>query len=90
VGHAFSAEALSNGQSQMLEVALWSAVRALEEQMVLARRIVGRARKANHRHAVLAFERRAQEAEEHSSVIRQLLLAGEKGGIGEEVMQADD
>ena len=34
VGHAYSAEALSDGQSQMLEVALWSAVRALEEQVV--------------------------------------------------------
>jgi two-component system chemotaxis response regulator CheB len=31
VGHAFSAESLNEGQSQMLEIALWSAVRALEE-----------------------------------------------------------
>jgi len=90
VGHAYSAEALSEGQSQMLEVALWSAVRALEEQMILARRIMERARKTNHRRALLAFQRRAQEAEQHSSIIRQLLLASEKGGIGEEVMQADD
>lgn len=90
VGHAYSAEALSEGQSQMLEVALWSAVRALEEQMVLARRIMERARKANHRRALLAFQRRAQEAERHSSMIRQLLLVSEKGGIGEEVLQADD
>jgi len=90
VGHAFSAEALSDGQSQMLEVALWSAVRALEEQMILARRIVERSRKANQQRAAMAFERRAQEAEEHSSMIRQLLLAGEKGDIGEQVMQAND
>jgi two-component system chemotaxis response regulator CheB len=90
VGHAFSAEALSDGQSQMLEVALWSAVRALEEQLILAERIVERARKANRQHAARAFERRAREAEEHSSMIRQLLLAGEKGDIGEMVLQADD
>ncbi len=90
VGHAFSAEALSDGQSQMLEVALWSAVRALEEQMILARRIVERSRKANQQRAAMAFERRAREAEEHSSMIRQLLLAGEKGDIGEQVMQAND
>jgi hypothetical protein len=38
---------LNDGQEQMLEVALWSAVRALEEQMILAKRIVERARKAN-------------------------------------------
>src|SRR5689334_10120627 len=73
VGHAYSAEALNEGQSQMLEEALWSAVRALEEQMILARRIVDRARKANHVSAVNTFARRAQEAEEHSSLIRQLL-----------------
>jgi hypothetical protein len=88
--HAFSAEALSDGQSQMLEVALWSAVRALEEQLILARRIVERARKSNRQHAAMAFERRAREAEEHSSMIRQLLLAGEKGDIGETVLQTDD
>jgi two-component system chemotaxis response regulator CheB len=90
VGHAYSAEALSEGQSDMLEIALWSAVRALEEQVVLARRIVERARRANHQHAVTMFENRAREAEEHGAVIRQLLLSGEKGDIGDRVLQADD
>jgi len=89
VGHAYSAEALSEGQSEMLEVALWSAVRALEEQMMLAKRIVDRARKANHERAAAMFERRAREAEEHSSLLRQLLLSGEKGDIGEPVLQGD-
>lgn len=87
VGHAYSAESLSDGQSQMLEAALWSAVRALEEQMMLAKRIVDRARKSNHTRAVKAFERRAQEAEEHSSVIRELLLRGKKGDIAEPPIQ---
>lgn len=90
VGHAFSAEALSDGQSQMLEVALWSAVRALEEQMLLARRIVERARAANHTHAARTFEKRAQEAETNSSIIRQLLLGDEKGDIAEPVIQDSD
>lgn len=58
VGHAFSAEALTEGQSEMLEVALWSAVRALEEQMMLARRIVERARKASRQQA-RAHQRRS-------------------------------
>ena len=90
VGHAFSAEALSEGQTDMLEVALWSAVRALEEQMMLARRIVERARKASHERAAITFARRAQEAEEHSSIIRQLLLSGKKGDVGEPVLQRED
>jgi len=90
VGHAFSADSLSNGQSEMLEVALWSAVRALEEQMMLARRIVERARRSNHLHAVHTFERRAQDAEAHSSVIRELLLSGQKGDIAEQTAEHQD
>ena len=90
VGHAFSAESLSDGQSERLEVALWSAVRALEEQMILAKRIVERARKANHMRAATLFERRAEEAEKHSGVIRQLLLGDETGNIAEPVIENAD
>jgi two-component system, chemotaxis family, protein-glutamate methylesterase/glutaminase len=90
VGHAFSAESLNEGQSQMLEVALWSAVRALEEQMMLAKRIVERARNSNQQRAAKLFEKRAHEAEEHSSMIRQLLLSAKKDDIGDPVLQTGD
>jgi two-component system chemotaxis response regulator CheB len=90
VGHAFSAESLSDGQTVRLEVALWSAVRALEEQMILARRIEERARKANRTRAATMFERRAQEAERNSRVLRQLLLGDEKGHIAEPVIENPD
>ena len=90
VGHALSAESLSEGQSQMLEIALWSAVRALEEKIMLARRIVERARKANHMRAAHLFEKRAEEAEEQSSLLRKLLLSGQKDNIGDELMQTHD
>jgi two-component system chemotaxis response regulator CheB len=86
VGHAFSAESLSEGQTHMLEVALWSAVRALEEQSVLARRIVERARRANQARAAKLFEKRAEKAETHGSMIRELLLTAEKGEIPEPAM----
>jgi len=58
--------------------------------MILARRIVDRARKANHPRAAAMFERRAQEAERTSSVIREVLLSDEKGGIGEPVNETQD
>ena len=74
----------------MLEVALWSAVRALEEQMILAKRIIERARKARNNRAATMFEKRAREAEQHSSAIRQLLLSAEKGDIRDAVLQGDD
>jgi two-component system chemotaxis response regulator CheB len=90
VGHAFSADSLSKGQTEMLEVALWSAVRALEEKMVLAKRIVERARNANQVRAAALFERRAREAEEHSSVLRELLLTSQKADVGDEVFNTAD
>jgi two-component system, chemotaxis family, protein-glutamate methylesterase/glutaminase len=90
VGHAYSAESLSDGQSQTLEMALWSAVRALEEQMMLAKRIVERARKANHTRAAETFERRAEEAERNSSVLRELLLGNQKGAIAEPIIRNSD
>ena len=83
VGHAFSAESLHEGQTQQLEIALWSAVRALEEKAVLAKRIVERSRKANQARTARLFQRRAEDAEAHGSMIRQLLLSAEKGDIGE-------
>lgn|SRR5688572_19325042 len=86
-GHAHSADSLGNGQDHMLEIALWSAVRALEEQMILAKRIVERARKSHQTRAVRLFERRAREAEERSSAIRQLLLRGTKDVIAEQPIQ---
>ncbi|HYV13641.1 MAG TPA: hypothetical protein VE980_22235 [Pyrinomonadaceae bacterium] len=58
--------------------------------MMLAKRIVERARKVNQQRAAITFERRAREAEEHSSALRQLLLRGEKGDIGEPVLQSED
>ena len=90
VGHALSAESLSDGQAERLEVALWSAVRALEEQMILAKRIVQRARKANRMRAATMFERRAEEAERNSGALRQLLLGNEKGHIAEPVIENPD
>jgi two-component system, chemotaxis family, protein-glutamate methylesterase/glutaminase len=90
VGHAFSAEALNDGQVQMLEVALWSAVRALEEQMMLAQRIGERARQANQHRAAMRFEERAETAKAHTSVLRQLLLSGQKGDIAEPLFQGGD
>jgi two-component system, chemotaxis family, protein-glutamate methylesterase/glutaminase len=90
VGHAYSSESLSNGQSQMIEVALWSAVRALEEQMILAQRIVERARNANQARAAESFGRRAREAERNSGLIRQLLLGDRKGDIADPVIESSD
>ncbi len=73
-GHIYSVESVVGAQSQAIEAALWTAVRALEERVMLLRRLASRSRE--HGHGVVAdkFERRAASAEHHSLVIRSSLL----------------
>lgn len=58
--------------------------------MILARRIVERARNANQTRAAESFERRAKEAERNSSLIRKLLLGNENGDIADPVVESSD
>jgi two-component system chemotaxis response regulator CheB len=74
VGHAWSPESLLAEQSDGLEAALWSALRALEEQAALARRMAERAGKRGSTSAVEVFERQAREATTHAELIRRVLL----------------
>jgi two-component system chemotaxis response regulator CheB len=77
VGHAFSAESLMADQSEALESALWAALRSLEENAALSRRMAERARQHNQRFSVDQFEENAQRVERHADVLRQLLHNGE-------------
>ena len=75
-GHAYSPESLLAKQTEMLESSLWAALRALEENAALARRMARRMR-ADRRHS-LAYEsryaKRAEEAERHADVLRKVLM----------------
>jgi two-component system chemotaxis response regulator CheB len=74
VGHRFSVEAMLARQSEALEIALWGAVRSLEEQAALSRRLAQRARENGLALAIERFEDRARSAEQHADVIRGLLM----------------
>src|SRR3954469_24551242 len=76
VGHAYSDETLLGHQSENLEAALWTALRALEEHSALARRLAGRASGRGHAHSAATFTEQAMDAEHHASVIRRVLKAG--------------
>jgi two-component system, chemotaxis family, protein-glutamate methylesterase/glutaminase len=75
-GHAYSPESLLAKQSESLEATLWAALRALEENAALARRMErwmlqrGRPRTG----AEQRYTQRAQEAEQHATVLRGVLL----------------
>jgi two-component system, chemotaxis family, protein-glutamate methylesterase/glutaminase len=83
VGHAYSAEALLVHQSEQLEAALWTALRALEEHSALGRRLAARADARGHRHSASSFTEQAMDAEHHASVIRTVLNAGIRIESGE-------
>jgi two-component system chemotaxis response regulator CheB len=75
-GHAYSPETLLVKQADVVDAAIWAAVRALHENAELARRMdrrlqqTGMAAKLAHER----YERRAQEAERHAEVLRRLLM----------------
>jgi two-component system chemotaxis response regulator CheB len=59
VGHAFSAESLMADQAEALETALRAALRLLEENAALARRMSARASERNHTTSMTRFEETA-------------------------------
>ena len=74
VGHAWSPESLLTRQSELLEAALWVALRSLEERAALARRLAAPARQRGHHITATRFEEQASEAQQAARVVRDLLL----------------
>jgi len=78
VGHAYSADSLLAEQNEGLEDALWAAVRALEENSHLARRVAKRLRERDKQNRVAErMDEKAQLTEQHAQLVRQMLLQGE-------------
>jgi two-component system, chemotaxis family, protein-glutamate methylesterase/glutaminase len=77
VGHGLTAQSLLSAQSETLEEALWSALRALEEKAELSRRLMEHAVDRNYVSAEKIFEQQAKKSEEQAAVIRQLLTTKE-------------
>jgi two-component system chemotaxis response regulator CheB len=68
VGHAFTPEALLNGQSQELERALWVAYRALRDRGEILKRMVDDSRNRASGSA-RSYQERLQEVESHSRAV---------------------
>jgi two-component system chemotaxis response regulator CheB len=74
VGHDYTGEALWTGQQDTLDLALWAAVRALEEKGALARRMAASARERQQSFSLPRFEAQAREAEQQALLLRQLVM----------------
>jgi len=75
-GHAFSPESLLAKQSDTLDAALWAALRSLEENSAMARRMEKRAREHGNEMSRRRYERRAQDAGRHARLLRSMLETG--------------
>lgn len=75
VGHAFSPEAMRDGQTESIEAALWSAVRALEESASLERRLAGDAAARGDNMSADRFSDVAEGREQQAALIREMLMS---------------
>jgi two-component system, chemotaxis family, protein-glutamate methylesterase/glutaminase len=75
-GHAFSAESLLAQQSNAMEEAMWSALRALEEIAALRHRMAERSAKAGNHKRAQNYRQEAHAAKQRALLIRQAILNG--------------
>ena len=76
VGHALSPETMLGAQDEVLEEALWSAVKTLEESARLSHRLAAAERQRGNEWLVKRFEEKEREARDRVEVIRRYLLRG--------------
>jgi two-component system chemotaxis response regulator CheB len=76
IGHAYSSENLIAHQAEVLEAAMWTALRALEEHAALARRLAAKAFDQGRQHSAAAFAEQAVDSEHHAAVFRGVLERG--------------
>jgi two-component system, chemotaxis family, protein-glutamate methylesterase/glutaminase len=76
VGHGYSSETLTAEQATAVEQALWTALRALEEQAGVRRRVADRMRRVGHLTSAHRFDERVRDLEEQARSIRDLLMPG--------------
>lgn len=93
VGHAYSAESLLAEKFDGLESTLWAAVNIFQESAALAERMASRSRDRGHDLTARRLAERAQEAERHARVLRELLSKGHlmyPGSAHDEEMLAEE
>lgn len=77
VGHAWSADALVTARDDEFGDALWTALRALEEQVSLTWRLAQRAERRDSGEVAERFRQQAHQAEARAATIRHVLLRSE-------------
>ena len=74
VGHSYTADSLMTARADEIEAALWSALRALEENASLALRLAERAEIRKTTRLISRYRARAEDSRKRADVLRDLLL----------------
>jgi two-component system chemotaxis response regulator CheB len=74
VGHAYSVESVLAGQDEALEDALWTAMKTLEENADLSRRLAKQAKERGSDWLAHRFESKLKDVNQRIDVIRKVLL----------------
>lgn len=75
-GHSFTANVLLAEQTQNLENALWSAIRAMEEKVTFSRQMAERMETHNYLDSAAKYNDHADRLDEEVSLIRGIVLNG--------------
>ena len=73
VGHAFSTESMFAGQAESVENALWIALKNLQENADLTRRLAQNARAHEHAALTQRYETKLREVNKHIEIIANVL-----------------
>jgi two-component system, chemotaxis family, protein-glutamate methylesterase/glutaminase len=72
-GHTYSLETFAASQTERVEIALWTALRTLEERAALYRRMAARHREHGNTRTAERLALQAESAVQHAFVIRELI-----------------
>lgn len=73
MGHAYNPDSLLVEQAQMVERALWVALRTLQERSILLTRMAGEAQRRGYPSTAAGYDDRREEIDEHVRAIRQAI-----------------
>lgn len=76
IGHGFSESSFVAGHSDMVEYALWAAVRALDERVLLLERMANRAQAQGGEITVSRLRESSEEARRDADLIRKIISSG--------------
>ena len=90
VGHAYTADSMIGAHAALVEAALWTAVRALEEKAQLSRRLAERSYSRGLDRLAHRYAEAVQSAELGSDAIRHLLLNGTADPVTSQTPEVDE